>query len=456
MFKQLILLVIVVLSFGMVSAENVPTGTIAYLDASGDATYLKQIRTIGADGSNDQLIWTVPDSSTQRINDIEWHPNGSRIGMTANIESTCSIFYDDVFTINANGSNLTRITNNPRCSDLASYPKGAVTVKFVNNFVSTTQQGLAYVEGADEAEFLTIPPGTSTTVTFNNVADLGSGVMQQIVFRIAGQFGQDAYWNPIGVDVVTGSTVSAPDLSVSSGKILQFAVKKLSWHPNGTEIGFAFADAGIPYRMAANSAVSADPTSIMSSGNANATDLAWSPDGTQVVYTDNLNNKIYLLDVGGAAPGTEITSIDPGSIGLEIDWIPDGSGFVVSVIDAFGESGNLFHYDIAAMQFNLLEALVDNKAPFAPSVSPDGQYVAYTIQTINPNDTFEMDLWLIGIDGTGKTLLKSGGGYPDWQPTNATPTAVGFGSVSADTPTNWLLLSALLLFIPSLIIFRKS
>src|SRR5450756_3211121 len=84
-------------------AASSSTGTIAYTDTSS-------IHLINPDGSNDHVIYTVPDTYN-RINELAWSPDGSQIAFISDQEAVTSFYDADVYAIQSNGTDFRKITN---------------------------------------------------------------------------------------------------------------------------------------------------------------------------------------------------------------------------------------------------------------------------------------------------------------------------------------------------------
>jgi hypothetical protein len=87
---------------------------------------------------------------------------------------------------------LRKLTNPPDPSKYSNYGKGKVSVTVRNDSYSfqssnaTAGTFFIYVAGADAPQLITIPPGTSKTVTFNSVADFGKKA--QAIVAIYGNY----------------------------------------------------------------------------------------------------------------------------------------------------------------------------------------------------------------------------------------------------------------------------
>ncbi|MEZ4618591.1 MAG: hypothetical protein R2867_24170 [Caldilineaceae bacterium] len=173
-------------------------GTIAYIS---DDT----IRAINTNGTNDRPLFVPDERNVFAMTGLDWSPDGSTLAFTSNHERTCSVYDGDVYTMQANGSNIRRLTNGPACAELDAYPKGTVVLE-VESRVSDETLFVVYVEGAPEAIVVTLGFGEVKQVTFTGVADFGQGVLQ----RTSASVGHSRWVDPsVNVDVVAGGTASA-------------------------------------------------------------------------------------------------------------------------------------------------------------------------------------------------------------------------------------------------------
>jgi serine/threonine protein kinase/Tol biopolymer transport system component len=130
----------------------------------------------------------------------------------------------------------------------------------------------------------------------------------------------------------------------------------------------------------------------------------WSPDGTQIVYTDGQAGKalkIYLI----TAQGEGNQEVIPGG-GDEIDptWSPDGSRI------AFGPRAGEPLLHVVELKTRAVSAVPGSKGMFSPRWSPDGQHLAamsFDSKKLFLYD-FKTEKWTTWIDEPGSL------GFPTW------------------------------------------
>ncbi len=381
-----------------------PGGTIAYTRGG-------EIRLINANGSNDRRIWITPtQGGTKGIQGLEWRPNGAALAFASDYQEVCSYYESDIFTINADGSNLRRITNSPACGAFGAFPKGAVNVD-VQNLTLESGPYFLYVEGAPEAIVISVPPGATSRFTVSNVADLGNFPQKVMISN-----GASRWLDPtVTANVVPGNTVTAANTFVLSaqGNVFQgLGATQPAWKRDGSTIGFVLQQ-GILSRISSNPPIAGDSELLTQVGSgADGTQLAWSPTSDDIAYTgfDSIN----LVRPGANNPGSTLVTKDGTQLFLGLDWFPDGRTIVFGASGgSFGqENSNLYLYNIPD---DVLTPVTNFSSAFAgsPSVSPDGQYIAFAY---SPDFDSPAELRIIRRDGTGMQSLGVQGNQPDWKP----------------------------------------
>src|SRR5689334_8566148 len=187
-----------------------PPGTIAYVRGG------KEIRLIRPDGSNDRRLWTHPDATKDLgLNGLSWRPDGKELAFSSSHDAVHSMYHADIYGIAPDSTGFRKITNSPDRSLFGKYPKGSVTMVVRNNQYSfqaaQSSAGIffIYIAGADEPQQITLPPGSSKTITFKNVADFGKKA--QGIVAMYGKY----RWIMPGTDVQAGKLIKAPDFIIS-------------------------------------------------------------------------------------------------------------------------------------------------------------------------------------------------------------------------------------------------
>jgi TolB protein len=445
MFKRIITLVVVSVFLVVFSAQYhavdaAPTsdGTIAYVQRStGD------IHVISPDGTNDRVLWTNPDPDHTPLA-LAWRPDGRELAFSSQHEWTCSFYDSDVYAIRFDGTGYRRITNAPACAELANLPKGSVTV-FVQDVFGGS---FVYVAGAPG-----IKRALLGTMTFDNVADFGPGVLQPsvgiaVLDRVIG--------GPPYADVQPEQTVPGGSLYMDDKTIIRgWGAGKVSWKADGTILSYN-------QRLGTTiNAISPVPTyglwgdALPVVPQTNSLFHSWNPTlagSNQYLYysTDMKSDAahgIFLNTVGDASGGTRLYH-PPWPLFfrmLDMQWLPDGSGFLFSMRymsgwdPAYTCAGhdyhtchNIFEYDLATQQITQ-RTDIDDESLMGMSVSPDGQYILFE-RTTDPVTDPTSSLWITKRDGSELPhKLLDDAGRPSWgqTPSFPTPTVTSLNPSSA-------------------------
>ena len=397
------------------------TGVIAYVED----TNRDEIRLINPDGSNDRRLWGTGVADPNKVYDIStlsWRPGASGLAFASSHESWCSINSRDIFTVAADGSNYRRVTEAPACAALSAYPKGTVRVPVENdNIFGESFTGFVYFQGAPGLQFVSLPPGGSTVVTFNNVADFGDGELQ-VGAMIVG-LNRDV---SIGtaVDVKANATVTTGPMSVYQPDV-EWGVHSPTWRSDGSSIGYVLNFNSVR-------AISPNPPPLDFGAELQTDEsampdfvdlLAWGPASraNQLLYRGNVifdAQGVYLMPQGSATAGQRLLTYETYQFVRGLAWLPDGSGFVYSVEelnDSFTATrANVFVYRFSNGQSTRLTNF-SNQFAGQLSISPDGTQVVFERAALQ-EDGAPTDMWIMNINGTGQRLLKAKASAPVWSP----------------------------------------
>jgi len=398
-----------------VAAQAVP-GTIAYVRGS-------EIRLIEPDGSNDRAMWSAPAGDPRApftITSLDWRPDAGELAFASDHERLTSIFERDLYAVRPNGSGLRKLTNGPTHAELAAFPTGSVTVT-----VSNLRGGgpyFVYVAGAAEPQTVGGAAGSSHTLTFNNVADWGPGRIQAVVAF----FGPNRWFNASGADVQAGRTVSSGTLTIAGAGSQFFGAFLPSWRADGSKLGFMQGCGAI--KQVAVSPQPGELGEVAARPNvAGVTCYAdWSPQpasANQLLYSDLfMEGHIYRTTEGSNAAGELLVSHAAADLLLDLQWLPDGSGFLYVLATDFSSdiqtwrTANLYRYSFATRATTRLTNFSGELVRGA-GVSPDGRTIVFERAATFAGAS---DLWLMGQDGSNLRLLVNGGAQPDWSQ-NALP-----------------------------------
>jgi dipeptidyl aminopeptidase/acylaminoacyl peptidase len=127
---------------------------------------------------------------------------------------------------------------------------------------------------------------------------------------------------------------------------------------------------------------------------------AWSPDGTQIVFTSRRdgNNELYLMK----ADGSEVTRLTR-SAGDDFgaSWSPDGAQ-IAFVSDRNGRPGEYAVYLMNVDGSNVRRLTREKEIDYTPQWSPDGSQIIFRALQGG-----QSDIHIIEVDGTGRRNLTN-------------------------------------------------
>jgi dipeptidyl aminopeptidase/acylaminoacyl peptidase len=203
-----------------------------------------------------------------------------------------------------------------------------------------------------------------------------------------------------------------------------------AWSPDGTKIAFSTSRHNNVEIYVMNADGSAQ-TRLTVTGSVVNHSPAWSPAGTKIAFVTNrdFNSEIYTMNPDGSAL-TRLTFDPPGNDRADEhpDWSPDGAQIVFE-----REVGNeVAIYTMNADGSGQTRLTTTNKEfNVEPNWSPDGTKIAFVAR--NPSDDFDRNrIYTVNLDGSALTLLTDPGNprddfNPDWQsiPINSYPRPKG-------------------------------
>lgn len=373
----------------------------------------RSLRLIQPDGSNDRLLWQVPDDVPGApLEAVMWRPDAQQIAFTSTHEATCSEYGADIYLINPDGSNLRRLTNGPACSALAAYPQGSATVQISNQNANFSEY-LVYVEGAPTAQVVTVAPGGTALVAFPQVADLGDGVGQAVVAINGTTRWFDA---GVAVDVTPGSNAHAGMLAIVGGGFAAYGATHVSWSADGTRLAYQLGQ-GRLWQVGVDVAPLGEGGPLLAAAINNSVMgvyPVWSPVGNEILYQRSNGSRFAITraQVDGDSAGDDLASITDTS---GITWLTDGSGLVAADYSDL----LLSHVDLYLLTFadNTIVQLTQTsgrQAAFLPSSSPDSQQLVYGYTEDALARPFQSELRIMNIDGSGDRLLVADARRASW------------------------------------------
>jgi TolB protein len=279
----------------------------------------------------------------------------------------------------------------------------------VQNF-TTRGPFFVYVQGAPSAQMVIVPQGGASTVTFTDVADFGA--TEQIAVVIEGLLRWIA---PIAAaDVQPNQTLHAGTINVAGGGILQYGAYLPSWHSDGSRLGYIFGGCAGMWQIDARPPAGTLGSPLLQAQNVFACVMDWGPGAAladQLLYHSALDEGIYRVTEGSADGGTRLVVTEPHELVIDLQWLPDGSGFVYTKTGDFLGNANVYHYDFATSNVTPLTSFTGEFARDL-ALSPDGQFIVF--ERAPTQDSPTADLWIMRQDGSDMELLVSNALRPAW------------------------------------------
>ena len=392
------------------------SGTIAYVRGS------TEVRVINADGTNDRRLWTHPDAKKELgIYDLAWRPDAKELVFSSGHASASSLYHSDLYAIRPDGTGFRKITNSPDRGEFARYPKGSVSVTLRNDqpFYRQSQASsgvfIVYVAGADEPQQITLPPGSTKTLLFKNVADFGN--MAQAVVAIWGKH----RWFTTGIDVRAAQTVKAPVFGITGDGIELLGAFHPVWRMDGSRVSYRSGFCTLNSASATPKAGDYEYNPLFEGKNPLGTCVwDWGPTertANQMLYTENASgdSAVFRITEGAKHPGEKLATYSniPYQLLFDLRWLPDGSGFLFSNQTLMRDSANIFRYDFATRKTTQITRL-QNEFTGGFNISPDGQWVVFE-RSKSLDEDRQIDLWITRIDGGIPQLLVRDGFSPSWR-----------------------------------------
>lgn len=340
-----------------------------------------EICVMNADGSN---LLRLTNHSPNDSNP-SWSPDGTRIAFAS--MRNCKMG-SAMQVMNADGSNPMQLTECQNFDGSSWSPDGKRIV-----FASDR-------DGNYELYSINADPSHQTNLTRHPAEDrepVWSRDGKKIAF-VSNRDGQDSLFV---MDAGGGQ----------QRKLVNNVGSRLSWSPDGKRIAFGAAWDGKVGIYIAN----ADGGSItpLTRGQANENHPVWSPDGQRILYVashDDLS-QLYVMNADGSG-ATRISHSAEHE--WQHDWSPDGRQIIFTRSRRRGVQQDIWMMNADGGNPRLIAAAPGNDEFLYPRFSPDGRRIAYHRRVASP---LQADVWVMNADGSEQTRLTHlSGGWPAWSP----------------------------------------
>lgn len=298
-----------------------------------------------------------------------------------------------IFTIEPDGSNVTRLTRRDSNFNPAWSPNG---------------RRIAFVHCPTTCETRVMRADGSNVVT---VSGRTRGLLQPPVWSPSGRwiaFADDAVDAEPRVGAIFVARPNGTELRRLTG--YRSLNTHPAWSPDGTQIAFTSDRDGDGEIFV---------TELDGSGTTKLTDDSsldhspdWSPDGSTIAFTSTLDSQGpgdagSTIDVVGA-DGTGLSSLTDGSrFDMMPSWSPDGTSILFRGDDVQGATADIDLYRIAADGSGLVAVTPAETLDLEGIWSPDGELIVFA--------TSDDVIFVASNDGTGVAKVADGHAV-DWQP----------------------------------------
>jgi Tol biopolymer transport system component len=325
--------------------------------------------------------------------------NNAQSGSTSTTEETPFISETDVWVVNADGSDLKRLTE-LRKPILAGYniapawsPDGTRIAFFAGSGANYAETGHLYVMNADGTEVTQLAPAS-----FDYTRSSWCESDRSPVWSPNGEF--LAYQAENRVHVVN------PDTGESFGSFPRNSFDP-SWSPDSKMVAYSIGTFDCVL-----AAYSLEGDSALSLAGVRGQDATWSPDGSRLAYVDD--GRIIVADADGRN-GVKVAQVDQGQDELEpwnLHWSPDGTSLSYMFYGSDTYSTFVYIVDLTSQGNQTRLGAPDHRIY---AWSPDGRSIVYQVQ--EDDDCHYPDaIYVRNADGRNVPRKVVRGESPSWSP----------------------------------------
>jgi len=368
-----------------------PDGTRIVFCSLRDTEF--KIYTMNADGSSKTRLTDNPAGDF----DPSWSPDGERIAFVSKRDGN-----EEIYIMNTDGSNQIRLTDNPAYKWRPSWSPDGQKIAYES---AISGNWYIFVMNADGSNQTRLTSGSA--------------------------WGRHPDWSPDGTRIAYQSyRASTGDIYVMNAdgsnptKLTDNAVSDgyPSWSPDGSKIAFS-SDRDRNWNIYVMNADGTNPIKL-TDHPADDTQASWSPDGKKIAFVSerDFDGEVYVMDADGSNP-INLTNNAPidatfGSVPLpqselDLDEIP-----YKIVFESFRETDGKENWEICLIDadgsdfVNLTNtAEIDEMYPHA---SPDGRLICFVADEGEDLESKRRNVYTMNIDGTNRVKIAENAYQPCW------------------------------------------
>src|SRR5215203_2199122 len=291
--------------------------------ASGPYATESELYVMNADGTNETRLTNTPEQYAKILaTSPDWSPDGKRIAYLRGIDVDTGRTDRDIYVINADGSNPSSLTTVEWSTTFAWSPNGEKIA-----FDGWTRSG--DINGPTGI-YLINPDGTgqkyltSSGATFSWAPD-----SKKLAFAIQSSTDSSASASAADTDLYVrrtdGSDLTRLTNTPDDGEWGPV------WSPDGTKIAFSITDAHYDTDIYLINADGSGYTNLTNSSQSEDS-FAWSPDSKKIAFLRTIEfqrcSELYVMNVDDPTGETRLTEVSliPNSVstGHDLAWSPDG------------------------------------------------------------------------------------------------------------------------------------
>jgi Tol biopolymer transport system component len=303
-FRAAVLLLLSVVLLGSGPAWAAFPGKNGKVAFSGFADGTYRVFTVNPDGT---ARTAITDTSLIARGGVSWSPDGSTIAFGAQPRSG-GAFNFDIYTVKADGSGLTRLTNAPSDDQHPTWSPDGTRIAFesARGDVGDSDIYLMNADGSNQSRLTFRNTGPDDSRSASNPAWSPDGTRIAFVADLRAGFG------PV-VDIHTVNADGTDDTNLTAD--FDSAAREPDWSPDGARLVF-FSD--VPNAIWAMNAEGTGKAKLKDGGSS----PAWSPDGTRIAYQALDPNGFSVRLETMSAEGSDAMALTDGPQDFDAEWQP--------------------------------------------------------------------------------------------------------------------------------------